>query len=1250
MRDWQTILRRPQQIGNKPSTGSRTIRRALAFESLEDRRMLANVPTGFTDSIVADNLTSPVTMTIADDGRIFLAYQDGRIGVLENDQLNANVFALLDTDGSGERGLQGIELDPDFDTNGYVYVYYTAASPASHNRVSRLTVDPTTGNSMLAGSELVLLDLPNLSTVGNPIWHMGGALHFLPDGTIAVQVGDHQDTSKPQNLESPFGKILRINTDGTAATDNPYYNAGDGISFRDYIWSAGLRNPFSGDVDPDTGRYFVNDVGQGSWEEINEATLTGQNFGWPTTEGSFDGNTYPGFTQPVHAYSHADGCAITGGAFNSPTVDQFPSEYHGKYFFSEFCRGEIRIIDPDNGSSSTDFATAASFPMNIEIAPDGSLYYIARGAGAGGAPGIGTGEVRKIQYIANVPPTVSFDPQDALASVGYDATFSASAFGTAPLEYQWQRRNGASGVFVDISGATSETYVLANAQIEDNGAQFRVRVSNGFGSDTSAAATLTVTTDTPPTAIINLPTSGLTYVGGQTFDFSGVGSDLEDGNLAAANLTWTVDFHHNVHSHPFFPATSGISSGQFTIPNTGETSPNVWYRVHLSVVDSAGLMDSTFVDIFPELSNFTVTTNLGSGQVLVDGSAKSAPYSVTGVVGVERSLEAPPSQVIAGTAYLFTEWDDGFAGRIRTIATPDSDTTYTAIYGTTSLTFLSELDPVGTPLNGLGPIEKDSSNGGGALGDGVPITLDSVQYKRGLGVYAGSDLTFNLGGQYQRFQSDIGLDDELSGGSVVFQVYGDGNLLFDSGALTDASPTLTIDLDVTDINLIRVVVTDAGDGNAGDSAVWADARLLKSVTGSDLRINFQTDTSLTPNGYLADVGLVFANRGNGFSYGWSADHTDVSRDRNLNSDQRYDTLLHFHQSQQWEIELPEGAYVVTVAVGDAGFDSTHTLNVEGVSFYLAEPTAANEFRKSSQIVLVSDGRLTIDQGTAADKATRLDFIEIVPTEAAVPPPFILGDVNLDGVVNMEDVSDFIAGWRTNTSTLSDEDKIRAGDLNRDGITDFGDWWILHEVLAQDPVLASLDLSTVLAATRGDFNADGATNSTDLNAWSQNYGLPPAASPAVGDANLDGAINGLDFLAWQRNITTETVASASAVQVEESPLLALEPLDFEAFHTTTSAEAVYLASATEVLDDSSKLNEQTEPCALDEVFHRDELESKQKASRSRRTPWSLPASGLMDGEKLHLLHGGKQDRHRDPTLSLTQDLVFHQWRLLHWKSG
>src|SRR5690606_9502746 len=99
----------------------------------------------------------------------------------------------------------------------------------------------------------------------------------------------------------------------------------------------------------------------------------------------------------------------------------------------------------------------------------------------------------------------------------------------------------------------------------------------------------------------------------------GTAVDLEDGVLAPAAMTWQVDFHHDTHSHPFYPPTSGIAGDSFTIPTIGETSANVWYRITLTATDSAGLTVQTHRDVHPVTSQFTVLTNFGGGQVLIDG-------------------------------------------------------------------------------------------------------------------------------------------------------------------------------------------------------------------------------------------------------------------------------------------------------------------------------------------------------------------------------------------------------------------------------------------------------------------------------------------------------------------------------------------------------------------------------------------------------------------------------------------------------
>jgi hypothetical protein len=172
--------------------------------------------------------------------------------------------------------------------------------------------------------------------------------------------------------------MLRINADGTIPTDNPFYNTAAGANRA--IWALGLRNPFTFAVQPGTGRLFINDVGQSTWEEVNDG-VAGSNYGWPITEGP---TSDPRFRGPIFWYGHGltdtTGCAITGSSFYNPSTPQFPSSYIGKYFFADFCSGWIRVLDPSNNTASG-FATDISSPVDLHIGSDGSLFYVARGNG-----------------------------------------------------------------------------------------------------------------------------------------------------------------------------------------------------------------------------------------------------------------------------------------------------------------------------------------------------------------------------------------------------------------------------------------------------------------------------------------------------------------------------------------------------------------------------------------------------------------------------------------------------------------------------------------------------------------------------------------------------------------------------------------------------------------------------------------------------------------------------------------------------
>ena len=640
----------------------------------------ATVPSGFVDSVFVGVPSDATAMKFAPDGRLFICQQSGKLRVVQNGTLLATPFVSLTVDGSDERGLLGVAFDPNFETNNFVYVYYTAVSPTVHNRVSRFTAN---GNVAVPGSEVVLLDLNPLAAT----YHNGGALHFGNDGKLYIAVGDNGNGNNSQSLGNLFGKMLRINRDGSIPADNPFFGTAAGVNRA--IWALGLRNPFTTAIQRSTGRLFINDVGDEESEEINEGA-PGANYGWPVDDGPLNN---PAYTDPFHYYGRSLGCAITGGAFYESPVLAFPSGYHGDYFYADYCSGWIRRIDPLS-KSDVGFADGISSPVDLKVGPDGALYYLARGDGL----------VGRISFSAADPPAITLQPADRTVAVGTSATFTVSATGAAPLAYRW-RRNGNL-----ITGATGATYTLANAQLADSGALFDVIVSNDFGSATSDTALLTVTQNSAPAAAITQPVAGTTYAGGSVINYAGTGNDLEDGVLPASAFTWWVDLHHDSHSHPRMPKTSGSKSGSFTIPTLEETSPNVFYRFHLEVSDSGGLLQSVSRDIQPRKSTVTLATNPTGLQLRLDGQPVTAPHTFVGVEGIVRSLEAVSPQ---GTNWVFSSWSDG-GTRVHTISTPTADTTYTAQY---------VAQPVGSiAIANVSLLEGDA----GTKTAVFPVTLSSV--------------------------------------------------------------------------------------------------------------------------------------------------------------------------------------------------------------------------------------------------------------------------------------------------------------------------------------------------------------------------------------------------------------------------------------------------------------------------------------------------------------------------------------------
>ena len=330
-----------------------------------------SLPEGFTRStVVASGLDygALTAAAFAPDGRLFVLEQWGRVRVIKNGALLPTPFLQMPAQTNGERGLLGIAFDPDFESNQYIYLYFTTDDGGMHNRISRFTAN---GDVVVPGSELILADLEGVTSE----FHNGGAMAFGPDGKLYVAVGDDTVGGNSQSLSSRFGKILRYNPNGTIPTDNPFFGTASGV-YR-AIWAIGLRNPFTFGFRPGTGRMHINDVGQGDYEEINLGRA-GANYGWPATEGP-TGN--PAYDAPILAYRAFNpsptlfsGNAIVGAAFYDPAVNTFGDAYTGDYFFADYVRGWIYRMDAGDWDTAYAFAQLGGNITNLLVGPDGALY------------------------------------------------------------------------------------------------------------------------------------------------------------------------------------------------------------------------------------------------------------------------------------------------------------------------------------------------------------------------------------------------------------------------------------------------------------------------------------------------------------------------------------------------------------------------------------------------------------------------------------------------------------------------------------------------------------------------------------------------------------------------------------------------------------------------------------------------------------------------------------------------------------
>ena len=628
----------------------------------------AQLPPGFIRYPVAEGL-NPTSITMAPDGAVYITEKNGRIRIVRDEQLLPEPLLSIEVDSANERGLGHLVLHPEFESNGYYYVFYTVPG-LRRNRVSRFTA---AGDKTVPGSEVVILDL---DPTGADI-HNGGDMVFGFDGNLYIATGDGSQNWRGEDLGSTNAKVLRVTPDGQPLPDNPWYTLG--YLRCNLVYAYGFRNPYTMALHPETGEIFVNDVGAFTWEEINRVER-GAFYGWPKVEGPRNQQPVPAeYQDPVYAYIHANNyCAIVGGAFYAPPTPRFPPEYVGRYFFSDYCTGRMHMLDPDSGQDLGVFMEGGNRVIDIEVADDGSMYYLERrGLGDGSQEdntGTSNGMLWRIVYTGSGAPFIAEGPESIRVVQGESATFTVSALGNAPLSYTW---------YVDDAEqmhADGPSFMIDQALLAQDGSAIRVTVSNEKGMAGSDPAILRVTDNQRPVPVITMPVADATYRAGDTLWFAGYADDPEEGRLDKTRLTWRIDFHHGTHAHPALNPVHGIADGMWIIPQAGETATDVWYRVTLTAADEDGLHRSTSQDVRPVNGSIHVTSRPPGLIIGLDGAEAATPYAFEGVHGVSRYLSPPQKQATADSIYFFAEWEDGSKLLNREVRTSQAHQTFTAMF------------------------------------------------------------------------------------------------------------------------------------------------------------------------------------------------------------------------------------------------------------------------------------------------------------------------------------------------------------------------------------------------------------------------------------------------------------------------------------------------------------------------------------------------------------------------------------------
>ncbi len=506
------------------------------------------------------------------------------------------------------------------------------------------------------------------------------------------------------------GSVLRLDpATGLAAPGNPFVVSGSADVNERRIIGYGFRNPFRIALKPGTNDVWIGDVGWSGWEELDRIPdlTTARNYAWPCFEGP--STQYTGLTicplqaqttSAVFQYNHSsaavpnDGCdrsqgsAIAGMAFYLGGKN-YPPAYDNALFLSDYTRNCLWVMFPD-GSGEPDPTTTAAFaasaqgPVDMQLGPDGGVYYVDYNMG------------RIIRIVYGLHAAASANPTSGPVplNVQFDSTGTVPAQPGDILTYAWDLDG--DGQFDDSSAAqpsfeydTIGTYVA------------RLKVSDNHGGfDVSAPITIEAG-NSAPTATILTPSSALTWKVGDLIAFSGEATDPQDGTLPPSALSWSVILHHcpsACHTH-VVQTFDGVDSGAFAAPDHEYPS---FIEIQLTATDSGNLTSTTSVNLNPQSVGLTFES-VPSGLTLSSGTlTQVTPFTQTVIVNSQNTIIAPTPQGLYPVIWEFASWSDGGA-QSHTIVAPAAPVTLTATFAShadLSISMGATPDPVcaGLPI------------------------------------------------------------------------------------------------------------------------------------------------------------------------------------------------------------------------------------------------------------------------------------------------------------------------------------------------------------------------------------------------------------------------------------------------------------------------------------------------------------------------------------------------------------------------